>query len=86
MCDTTKEQWLAGVGKERESQRIRLSLSLPLSSAFRSPADIDQHQFSHNNIHMLPIEMVMRVNKMITEEKMLGSVNKLSQLTLEGNV
>ena len=35
---------------------------------------------------MIPIEMVMRVNKMITEEKMIGSVNKLSQLTLEGNV
>ena len=26
----------------------------------------DQHQFSPNNIHMLPKEMVMRVNKMIT--------------------
>ena len=31
----------------------------------------DQHQFSPNNIHMLPREMVMRVNKMITKEKML---------------
>ena len=31
----------------------------------------DQHQFSPNNIHMLPKEMVMRVNKMITEEKIL---------------
>ena len=29
----------------------------------------DQHQFSLNNIHMLPREMVMRVNKMITKEK-----------------
>ena len=48
--------------------------------------NIDQHQFSPNNIHMLPIEMVMRVNKMITEEKMHRSVNNLSQLTLEGNV
>ena len=26
----------------------------------------DQDQFSRNNIHMLPREMVMRVNKMIT--------------------
>ena len=26
----------------------------------------DQHQFSPNNIHMLPREMVMRINKMIT--------------------
>ena len=31
----------------------------------------EQHQFSPNNIHMLPIEMVMRVNKMITKKKML---------------
>ena len=27
--------------------------------------DSDQDQFSPNNIHMLPREMVMRVNKMI---------------------
>ena len=31
----------------------------------------DQHQFSPNNIHMLPREMVMRVNTMIGKEKML---------------
>ena len=31
----------------------------------------DHRQFSPNNIHMLPREMVMRVNKMITKEKML---------------
>ena len=31
----------------------------------------DNHQFSRNNIHMLPREMVMRINKMITKEKML---------------
>ena len=29
----------------------------------------DQHQFSPYNIHMLPREMVMRVNQMITEGK-----------------
>ena len=28
--------------------------------------DSDQDQFSPNNIHMLPREIVMRVNKMIT--------------------
>ena len=44
--------------------------------------DSDQHQFSPNNIHMLPREMIMRVNKMITKEKMLWSVIKLSQLIL----
>ena len=42
----------------------------------------DQHQFSPNNIHMLPRGMVMRINKMITKEKMLWSVIKLSQLIL----
>jgi len=31
----------------------------------------DQHQFSSNNIHMLPRAMVMRINQMITKEKML---------------
>ena len=31
----------------------------------------DQHEFSPTNIHMLSREMVMRVNKMITKEKML---------------
>ena len=31
--------------------------------------DSDQNQFSPKNIHMLPREMVMRVNKMITKEK-----------------
>ena len=31
----------------------------------------DHCQFSPNNIHMLPREMVMRINKMITKEKML---------------
>ena len=31
----------------------------------------DQHQFSPNNIHILPREMVMRTNEMITKEKML---------------
>ena len=33
--------------------------------------DSDQHQYSPNNIHMLPREIVMRVNKMITKEKCL---------------
>ena len=42
----------------------------------------DQQQFSPYNIHMLANEMVMRVNTMITKEKMLWSVIKLSQLIL----
>ena len=40
----------------------------------------DQHQFSPNNIHMLPREMVARINQMITKKKMLRSFIKLSQL------
>ena len=32
---------------------------------------VNNNNFSPNNIHMLPREMVMRVNKMITKEKML---------------
>ena len=40
----------------------------------------DQHQFSPNNIHMLPREMVTRINQMITKKKKLGSFIKLSQL------
>ena len=42
----------------------------------------EQHQFSPNNIHMLLKKMVIRVNKMITTEKTLWSVIKLSQLIL----
>ena len=29
----------------------------------------DQHQFSPNNIHTLSQDKVMRINKMITQEK-----------------
>ena len=46
----------------------------------------DQRQFCPNNIHMLPRGIVMRVNKMITKEKMLWSAIKLSQLILLRNV
>ena len=40
----------------------------------------DQHKFCPNNNHVLPKEMVTRVNKMIT--KMLWSLIKFSQLIL----
>ena len=36
-----------------------------------SSPNSDQNQFSPNNIHMLPRDKVMRVNKMISKEKML---------------
>ena len=41
-------------------QKLYAELLNPLSP------NCDQDQFSPNNIHMLPREMVMRVNKMIT--------------------
>ena len=31
----------------------------------------DQHRFSPNNIYMLSREIVMRINQMITKEKIL---------------
>ena len=49
----------------RERKRIIRPQYSPLSP------NTDHRQFSPNNIHMLPREMVMRVNKMITKEKML---------------
>ena len=30
----------------------------------------DQHQFSHNDIHTLSRDLVMRIDKMITKDKM----------------
>ena len=33
-------------------------------------AKSDQHQFSPNNIHTLSRDKVMRINKMITKDKM----------------
>ena len=40
----------------------------------------DQHQFSPNNIHTLSRDTVMRINEIITTEKMLRSLIKFSQL------
>ena len=34
----------------------------------------DQNEFSPNNNFIMPREMVMRVNKMITKEKMLSQL------------
>ena len=53
-----------------EVVRTWSALRLALSHFNLLSPDSDQHQFS-NNIHMLPREMIMRVNKMITQEKML---------------
>ena len=46
----------------------------------------DQHQFSPINIHTLSRNTVMRINEMITKEKMPRLFIKVSQLILKGNV
>ena len=53
--------------------RVLLSIN-PLSS------NSDQHQFSPNNIHTLSRDYVMRIDKMITKEKMPSSFINFSQL------
>ena len=44
-----------------------LGLTLDVSLTLKKSPNGDQHQFSPTNIHMLPREMVMRVNKMTTK-------------------
>ena len=53
----------------RRKQVSRASLSSRGQQFNPLSPDSDQHQFSPNNIHMLPREMIMRVNKMITKKK-----------------
>ena len=45
-----------------------------------------QCQFSLNNLHTLSREMDMRINKMISKEKIFLSFIKLSYLLLYGNI
>jgi len=45
-----------------------------------------QRQFSLNNLHTLSREMDMRINKMISKEKIFWSFIKLSYLLLFGNI
>ena len=66
-----------------EVSHVKTSASREHISSINSLSpNSDQQQFSPNNIHMLAREIVMRVNTMITKEKMLWSVIKLSQLIL----
>ena len=44
----------------------------------------DQHQFSPNNIHILPREMIMRVNKMIAKDLLSNSLNYFFKEMYEG--
>ena len=59
---------------------ITVTLINPLSP------NSDQQQFSPNNIHTMSRDKVMRINKMITIEKMLWSFIKFSQLIVKGDV
>ena len=59
--------WLGGVPVSSPSGKHLLHfymLNRPLSP------NSDQHQFSPDNIRTLSRDMVMRINKMITKEKM----------------
>ena len=58
--------------------RYKLQLLNPLSP------DSDQHQFSPNNIHILPREMIMRVNKMIAKDLLSNSLNYFFKEMYEG--
>ena len=53
------------MSRETSANREHIATINPLSP------NSDQQQFSPNNIHMLAREMVMRVNTIITKEKML---------------
>ena len=58
-----------------------LSISVVASINPLSPNG-DEDQFSPNDIHTLSRDKVMRINEMITKEKMLWSFIKFSQLPL----
>ena len=66
-----RSQPIASIALFRRKQVSRASLSSPGQQFNPLSPDSDQHQFSPNNIHMLPREMVIRVNKMFPKGKML---------------
>ena len=63
---------------------MKKALFLLFLKVFLNPLSTNsaQNQFSPNNIHMLPRAVVMKVNKIISKEKMLWSIIKLSQVIL----
>ena len=72
---------ITGVFDHRsEEQTLFQSYFNPLSP------NSDQHQFSPNNIHTFSRNKVMRINEMITKEKMRRSFIRVSQLIRKGNV
>ena len=81
-CIEKKKGYLiTGVFDHRsEEQTLFQSYFNPLSP------NSDQHQFSPNNIHTFSRNKVMRINEMITKEKMRRSFIRVSQLIRKGNV
>ena len=73
--------------KTTRSNRMKFTLLQSIILGFNplSP-NSDQHRFSPNNIHTLSRNKVMRLNEVITKEKMPRSFIKVSQLILKGNV
>ena len=72
--------WTRVFDHRSEEQTLFQSYFNPLSP------NSDQHQFSPNNIHTLSRNKVMRINEMITKEKMPRSFIRVSQLIRKGNV
>ena len=66
-CESQVKRWLNRPGSDWQWHKTRLLVIwhtlYPLSP------NSDQHQFSPKDIHTLAREKVMRVNKMITKEK-----------------
>ena len=83
-CESQVKRWLNRPSSDWPWYKTRLLVIFytlnPLSP------NSDQHQFSPKDIHTLAREKVMRVNKMITKEKIPWSFIQFSQLIPEGNV
>ena len=57
------------INEKKKNRDVIHKTSYPLLNPLGPNSD--QHQFSPNNINMLPREMVMSVNKMISKEKIM---------------
>ena len=53
-----------GNRRAKDTRKMKLCSVKPLSP------NVDQHQFFPNNIHTLSRDVVVRINEMITKEKM----------------
>ena len=83
-CESHVKRWLNRPSSDWPWHKTRLLVICHTLNPL-SP-NSDQHQFSPKDFHTLAREKVMRVNKIITKEKIPWSFIKLSQLILKGNV